>query len=281
MTRLTLTIVLLSMSLARAAINAPVQVFANLPITFERNQGQWPHDIEYGAHVGGHQYTFVGREIVIDRAIHLELISSRIGKLEALDPVETKTNYLTGVDSRKWITGVPNYSRIRQRNAFPGIDLILFGSHGQLEFDYVVAPGANPDQIRLKVRGASFQLVSGDIKLTTPSGEALDLRAPRAYQATGTSRRVIDCRFQVHGREILFTSAPYDRALPLLIDPVLAYLDTIPGTYLSISAAPRSSRMPAAISISQETRCQRYSRLHLALCAPRRPARSFIASIRG
>ena len=158
-------------------------------------------------------------------------VSSPRGKLEALDPAETKTNYLNGRDSGKWITGVRNYSRLRRRNAFRGIDLIFYGSHGQLEFDYVIAPGASPGRIHFRVRRASFKSASGNLKLTTPSGQMLDLHAPLAYQDTDGGRKTIDCRYQVSSRgEVGFTTATFNHALPLLIDPVLTYLGVVPGT---------------------------------------------------
>ena len=227
-----LSVFLMSASICWAVPNLVTEnILADLSVTFERNQGQWPRDVEFGAHIGGHLYTFRGKEIVIDETIHLELISSSRRKLEAVDSVETKTNYLYDRDSRKWITGVPNYSRIRRRNAFRGVDLVLYGSHGQLEFDYVVAPGASPDQIHFRIRGATLESASGSLKLTTPSGEVMNLRAPVAYQETTTGRKTIDCRFQIDNRgEIAFKTAPFNHALPLLIDPVLTYLGAIPGT---------------------------------------------------
>lgn len=233
--RLTSSLLWLSTSICWAEAGpATGNALANLPVTFERNQGQWPRAVEFAAHVGGHRYTFGGGEIVIDRTVHLELTSSKRGKLEPLDHVQTKTHYLTGGDSRRWITGVPNYGRIRWRNAFPGIDLILYGPRGMLEFDYIVAPGANPGQIRLRVRGASLEAVPGKLRLTTPSGELLEIRMPSSYQYDGLRRRTIDCRFRVlRDGQANMTAAPFDRTLPLIIDPILMSVSEAPGTVAS------------------------------------------------
>ena len=230
--RLPLLLLCLSAQLCWTVPNPVAEkMLADLPVTFERNQGQWPRHVEFGAHIGGHLYAVMKKEIVIDGTVHLDLISSSRGKLEALDPVNTKTNYLNSADPRKWITRVPNFTRIRRRHAFPGIDLILYGSHGQLEFDYLVSPGARPDIIHLRVRGASVQSVTGNLKLTTPAGQVLNLRAPAAYQETRTGRQAVDCQFQVNNRgEVAFTTLPYDQSLPLLIDPVLTFLSIAPGT---------------------------------------------------
>jgi uncharacterized protein (TIGR03437 family) len=212
---------------------ATPNVLADLPVTFERNQGQWPRTVAAGAHIGGHQYWFSEKEIVIDAAIHLELISSAHGKWETLDPVESKTNYLNGRDSGSWIRGVSNYSRIRRHNAFPGVDLILYGSHGRLEFDYMVAAGASPDRIRLRISGAAVESDGGNLRLTTSSGAVLEIRVPFAYQGAGSSRRQINCQFRVGSRnEVAFTMANYNHELPLVIDPILTYLDYVPSTGL-------------------------------------------------
>jgi uncharacterized protein (TIGR03437 family) len=233
--RLTLSLLCFSTSLCWATLTPVAErTLADLPVTFERNQGQWPRDVEFAAHIGGHRYTFAGKDIIIDGNVHLDLISSPRGKLEALDPVETKTNYLRGSDPKRWVTGVQNYSRLRRRNAIPGIDLILYGSHGQLEFDYTVAPGASLDAIHFRVQGAKVESVFGNLKLTTPSGLELDLRAPKAYQGAGADRKAVDCRYWVNNRgEIAFTTSHLDPLLPLLIDPVLSYLGVVQGTNFS------------------------------------------------
>ena len=217
-----------------------------LPVTFERNQGQWPESVEYGSHIGGHLYTFAGKWLVIDGTIRVELVSSQNGKLEALDPVGAKTNYLRDRDPRRWVTGVANYGRIRLRNAFPGVDLVFYGSHGQLEFDYRIAPGVSPDLIRFHVVGAGAQVSSGNLRLTTGAGEAIELHVPVAYQETDAGRRNVDCQFSVrqHG-EIGFRVAEYDRMRPLLIDPVLIYLS---GVMRTGSQGPTESYPPPMVT---------------------------------
>ena len=79
-----------------------------LPVTFERNEGQWSREVQFGAHIQGHFYAFSSKEISIDGSIHLMLVSSTKARFEPLDRVESKTNYLNGRDTRKWVTGVLN-----------------------------------------------------------------------------------------------------------------------------------------------------------------------------
>ncbi len=246
MLRRTLFIVWIFTGACEASASPPTAaMLRDLPVTFERNQGQWPRGVEFGAHITGHRYTFSEDGITIDGSVRLELARPAHGKLEGFDRVGTKTNYLAGHDPHAWITGVPNYRRIRRRSAFPGIDIIFYGSHGQLEFDYVVAPGANPAQIHLRVRGARLESVSGGLKLITVSGDVLHLQAPAAYQDTAAGRRVVDCELKLdNSGEVSFAATNFDRAAPLLIDPVLTYLAVL--TENSLPTFPNASVTDAA-----------------------------------
>ena len=71
------------------------------------------------------------------------------------DLLPGKVNYFIGRDPAKWHTGVPTYSRIRYKNVYPGIDLVYYGSHQQLEYDFAISPGANPNQIQFELIGAA------------------------------------------------------------------------------------------------------------------------------
>jgi len=118
------------------------------------------------------------------------------------------SNYLIDRDPRKWRTHVPNYRRIRYRNVYPGIDVIYYGNPRELEFDFVVAPGANPRQIRLK-------LDSPDLRI----------RLPRIYQ----NDHVIPGRVIRRGNRVTFDVAAYDHSQPLVIDPTLSYAAVFGG----------------------------------------------------
>ena len=165
--RLTLAVFLLGLPACWGAVTGVT--VGQIPVTFEPNRGQWSC-VDFGAHIAGHVYTFSRQGIAIDGTIHLDLVSTSRGRFEPLDPLEGRTNYLNGRDPGKWIIGVRNYSRIRYRNAFPGIDLILYGAEGRLEFDYRVAPGSSPDSIHLHVRGASAHESAGELELVSSSG---------------------------------------------------------------------------------------------------------------
>ena len=118
------------------------------------------------------------------------------------------TNYLLDPDPQKWRTHVPNYRRVRYHNVYPGIDVVYYGNPRELEFDFVVAPGADPHRIRL-----------------TLSDTDLRIGLPRAYQ----DNRAIEVRAVRHGASITFELGAYDRSRPLVIDPVLSFATVFGG----------------------------------------------------
>src|SRR4029077_798539 len=98
-------------------------------------------------------------------------------------PVETTSRYYIGNDPRRWQPDVPNFARVRYRNMYAGIDIAYYGNARQLEYDFIVAPGANPHDIDLAFDGMdSIDIDSaGDLVLHTVAGE-LRQKRPVAFQ---------------------------------------------------------------------------------------------------
>ncbi|MGC1607087.1 MAG: SBBP repeat-containing protein, partial [Candidatus Acidiferrum sp.] len=124
-----------------------------------------------------------------------------------------------------------NYARVQYRGIYPGVDLLYYGNQHQLEYDFILAPGADPDQIRLSVAGARrVELdAQGNLLLATDQGEVV-LRKPLVYQQLGDTRREVAGNFRVEGQEVSFAIGDYDRNRQLVIDPTLNY-----ATYLGRS----------------------------------------------
>src|SRR5207248_1986372 len=136
-----------------------------------------------------------------------------------------KANYFIGNDPTKWRPNVPIYAKVRYEDLYPGIDLIYYGSHSALEYDFVVRPRANPNRIVLDVQGADRLEVDaeGDLVLHTAAG-AIHQRKPVIYQEIGGVRNQIAGGYVLKGRRhVGFHVATYDRSRPLVIDPVLFY----------------------------------------------------------
>src|SRR5437660_1107519 len=79
-----------------------------------------------------------------------------------------KVNYFIGNDPAKWRTGISTYSGVRYRGIYSGIDLLYYGNQRQIEYDFLVGPGANPKDIELSMTGADdcrVDVATGDLVL--------------------------------------------------------------------------------------------------------------------
>ncbi|MGC2549846.1 MAG: choice-of-anchor D domain-containing protein [Candidatus Sulfotelmatobacter sp.] len=148
------------------------------------------------------------------------------------DLLPGKVNYFIGRDPAKWHTGVPTYSRIRYKNVYPGIDLVYYGSHQQLEYDFAISPGANPNQIQFELIGAAQTTLDaeGNLVLQTGSGE-VHLQSPVIYQESDGVRVRVSGTYVMNGSShIAFHVSQYDPSKPMVIDPVLIYSTYLGGS---------------------------------------------------
>ena len=176
----------------------------NVPLSFE----QGIRNSEFVAHAGGLRVTVTSSGASIG-ASRMRLVGARAGaSAQPEELLAGYTNYLLDPDPRNWRTHVPNYRRVRYRNVYPGIDVVYYGNPRELEFDFVVAPGADPRRIRL-----------------TLDDPDLRIRLPRVYQ----NHDDIPARVVRHGGSVTFELAAYDRSRPLVIDPVLSFATIFGG----------------------------------------------------
>jgi hypothetical protein len=143
-----------------------------------------------------------------------------------------KVNYFLGNDPARWRTNIPTYTKAKYEAVYPGVDLIYYGNQHQLEYDFVIAPGANPNLIKFELQGADTSDLDakGDIVLSL-SGEEIRLHKPIIYQGEGNSRRVVRGHYVRRGSRLFgFQVAEYDRSHALVIDPVLSYSTLLGGS---------------------------------------------------
>jgi PKD domain/Beta-propeller repeat len=153
-------------------------------------------------------------------------------RVVGLAPLPGKANYFIGNDPHKWRTGIPTYAKVAYRDVYPGIDVVYYGAQRQLEYDFIVAPGADPAQIRLAVTGAEALGVdeAGDLVLRTAGG-TLKLNKPLIYQETGGKKQQIAGGYVLLDKDrVGFRVAAYDAGKPLVIDPVLSYSTYLGGS---------------------------------------------------
>src|SRR5437762_11369184 len=97
--------------------------------------------------------------------------------------LQGKANYLIGKDPEKWRTNVPTYAKVHYRAVYPGIDLVYYGNQRQLEYDFVVSPGANPERIVLGFQGAERLEINAEGELVLHvAGGVIRQRVPVIYQ---------------------------------------------------------------------------------------------------
>jgi hypothetical protein len=148
------------------------------------------------------------------------------------EPQEVRANYFIGNDPAKWIRGVDTYSRVQYSDVYDGIDLVFYANERRLEYDFTVAPGADPREINVRFDGAeNLELNSeGALILHTAAGELRHER-PVAYQERNGSRSDVHVAFkQLDAGAIGFEVGAYDPSRPLVIDPILVYSTYVGGT---------------------------------------------------
>ena len=248
------------------------ETYGNLPLSFEANGGQSAPQVRFLAHGRGYGLFLTNREAVLElrkggcvgaqKAAHLtgaHSAASRLTpggtavcKLETSvvrmqfadesaaasgptgdDPLVGKANYLIGRDPSQWHTGAPTFGKVGYPGVYPGVDLVFYGNQHQLEYDFVVAPQADPGRIHLRFAGASHLNITsaGDLIVGAGTGQ-LQFHAPVVYQEHDGQRQPIRGQFALlhgpqHRQTVGFRLGPYDRNRALIIDPVLVY-----STYL-------------------------------------------------
>ena len=238
-----------------------VEKLGRLPLHFEANQGQIDHRVKFLARGVGYNLFLTPDEMVLtlvrqgteqkiieakssqsfkepnhiiksatESVLRVQLVGgNRKPKITGLEKQAGQINYYLGNDKRKWQAGIPTYSKVQYSNVYPGVDLIYYGNQQHLEYDFIVAPRADPNSIRLRFTGIRqmCRTERGDLLLDTPAGEIRHHR-PVIYQEVNGQRRTVEGRFvQISENEVAFTVGAYDVTLPLVIDPVLVY-----STYL-------------------------------------------------
>lgn len=205
--------------------------YGKLPLSFEANHGQTDSRVKFLSR--GHERTLflTSTEAVLRTAsgvVRIKLEGANPSpRVSGLDKLPGKSNYFIGNDPAKWRTNVPTFAKVRYENVYSGIDLVYYANGNDLEYDFVVAPGADPRAIRFTLGGSAALNLEGSGDLIAGG---MRLHRPVVYQQIDGGRKVIDGRFVVHARHVRFDLARYDRTKPLIIDPVLVYASYLGGS---------------------------------------------------
>ncbi len=265
-----------------------VKIYGKLPLSFEANRGQMDKKVQFIARGQGYGLFLTPTEAVLSlnksapaetknskslrqslsvpngktpsktikssqekaTTLRMKLVGGNpIPQVKGLDELPGKVNYFRGKDPKQWRTNIPTYAKTKYEKVYPGIDLIYYGNQRQLEYDFIVAPGADPKAVRLSFQGTDKVAIDaqGDLVLHTADGD-VRLHKPVAYQTIDGQRRSVDARFVLHDApspsrkanqrqekiihpQIGFQLAAYDATQTLVIDPVLAYSSYLGGSY--------------------------------------------------
>jgi hypothetical protein len=214
----------------------------HLPIMFEKNMGQVSSSYLFMSRHRNVEALFsrAGVDILVPEGkgsaqIRIRFTGWRPNVApEGNDPLQSVTNYLQGNDSSRWIRGVPAYAEIEYPEIYSGIDLVFHGKGDQLEHDFRIAAGGNPDQVRFSIEGTHGLALdaAGNLEISLTDGKVVFER-PTAYQESSHGHEPVKSRFVLNSDQtVQFRLGPYDRNRELVIDPVFSF-----STYLAGSSA--------------------------------------------
>ena len=228
------------LALAGKESGAAQAIIAKQPLAFEPNRGQSDGRVLFLSRNPGYSLFLTAQGAVLGLngvAQPLSFVwqgASAKAHAKGVAALPTKHNYLRGKDPRHWLRNVPTYEKVRYPNLYPGIDLVYYGRQQQLEYDLVLAPGADPAAIRLQVAGMDALRVADDGALRLQVADrALTLSKPVIYQETAGVKQVVAGGYVLLAHnQVGLKLAPYDRGKPLVIDPVLSYSSYLGGSGL-------------------------------------------------
>lgn len=219
-----------------------VDLYENMALSFEINQGQTDPQVRFLSRGPGYTMfiTQAGFALSLEQQIdgpdqekspslsvvNMSLVDANPDlEIVGLTELSWHSNYLVGDDPARWHTGVKNFERVQYREVWPGIDMVLYGNQHKLEYDFVVAPGTDPDQIAMEFKGVDQIRVgkTNELILLLPNGSELRQSAPFIYQEIDGVRQIVEGDFAVLENRIRFEVGDYDPSLPLIIDPYLSY----------------------------------------------------------
>jgi hypothetical protein len=223
-----------------------------VPLSFEPNQGQAASTVQFLSRGSGYALFLTPGEVVLNLerqqppsaaataktpeaasvdTVRMSLIGANPkANAVALDPQPGVVSYFIGNDTKRWRSGIPTYGRVKYPQVYPGVDLVFYGNQRQLEYDFVVAPGADPSRIAWRIDGARASVdAEGNLALSAPNGPA-SFKKPVLYQVDGDKKTSVEGSFAVTGNQVRFQLGSYDHSRALIVDPVLSHASYLAGS---------------------------------------------------
>jgi hypothetical protein len=240
--------------------------YGQLPLAFEPASSARNSEAKFLARGNGYALFLTNHEAVL--ALHGKSMPTQVVAMElsganpaptfsALEKLPGTSNYFIGNKPEEWRTNVPQYRRISEKNVYPGVNLVYYGTQGRLEYDFDVAPGADPSVIQLAFKGAGDVSIDahGELVVNSAAGE-IRLRKPVAYQDIAGTRKSVAASYALKNKKISFQLAAYDSRSPLVIDPILIYSTYLGGSNIdvanAIAVAPDNTAFIAGYTFSTD-----------------------------
>ncbi|MEZ2318961.1 MAG: S8 family serine peptidase [Microcoleus sp.] len=230
--------------------------YGQIPLSFIANTGQTDPNVKFQVKGAGHSIYFTPNEITFtafqtptepgNTATNSAIVRSSLANsnpnptISGLEKLPGVANFILGEDLSQWRTDVPTFNGVVYQNVYQGIDRVFKGTEGQLKSEFLVAPFADPSQIKMNYSGVNNIRLRDDgaLILETPLGELID-NAPIVYQDINGQRVNVPAAYNLlANNQVNFSLGDFDRTQPLVIDPVLAY-----STYLGGSASDSANRI--------------------------------------
>lgn len=223
---------------AAATDARPAVSLSGLPIEFEANQGQHPPAVRYLARTSSYRVALTDdgamvmplRSAAPAAPVRMRFEGAAGASLLPQRMSGHRTHYFLGEDRAARYTDIPNFERVLYKAIYPGVDAVFYARDGEIEYDLVLAPRADPRRIALAFDGARRLALdrSGDLLIHTDQG-VLVQRKPVVYQERDGRRTPVAASYRITGQRVRFELARYDASRPLTIDPVLSYSTHLGG----------------------------------------------------
>lgn len=211
---------------------AKVEKFGATPLAFEPNLGQTDPSVRFLSRGDRYGLFLTDTEAIMSLSgatpavVRMSLVGQNAHpSISGASPQPGMSHYVMGSDASKWQDAVPHFQRVEYKDVYPGIGLSYYGNQRQLEYDFTVAPHANPRVIELAFSGADKISIGdqGDLILHTAAGDIRHER-PRMYQQRNGAEIPVAGEFTLlDAGKVGFAVGTYDVSLPLVIDPKFVY----------------------------------------------------------
>ncbi len=155
--------------------------------------------------------------------VHMQIVGGRQVKGVGVEARGGYSNYFLGKHENEWFTGVPHFGQVRYPEVYPGIDVVYYTTGRNIEYDFIVKPGADPSVIELSFEGELRLEETGNL-VVSMKGKSFRQHRPRVFQ--GATEIDAGYRITEHGT-VKIDVTDFDPLLSLRVDPILDF-----STYL-------------------------------------------------